>query len=57
MTNHVYLINAFSSSAFHGNPAAVVLLEENRDRDWLKSLAMELRKLGQLYNFTRNQVF
>ena len=34
-------VDAFTNSAFKGNPAAVCLLEEERDEDWLQALAME----------------
>ena len=34
-------VDAFTDSAFKGNPAAVCLLEEERDEDWLQALAME----------------
>ena len=34
-------VDAFTESAFKGNPAAVCLLEEERDEDWLQALAME----------------
>lgn len=35
------VVDAFTDSAFKGNPAAVCLLEEERDEDWLQALAME----------------
>jgi PhzF family phenazine biosynthesis protein len=35
-------VDAFTDSPFKGNPAAVCLLEEeNKDNQWLKSLAAE----------------
>ncbi|KAM4074230.1 hypothetical protein ACJW30_10G079400 [Castanea mollissima] len=34
-------VNAFTDSAFKGNPAAVCLLEEERDEQWLQALATE----------------
>ncbi|KAF3967507.1 hypothetical protein ACB098_10G080300 [Castanea mollissima] len=36
-----YVVNAFTDSAFKGNPAAVCLLEEERDEQWLQALATE----------------
>ncbi|PIN22801.1 putative PhzC/PhzF-type epimerase [Handroanthus impetiginosus] len=35
------LIDAFADSAFKGNPAAVCLLEEERDEEWLQGVARE----------------
>lgn len=34
-------VDAFTDSAFKGNPAAVCLLEEERDEKWLQALAAE----------------
>lgn len=36
-----YVVDAFTDSAFKGNPAAVCLLEQDRDDEWLQSLAAE----------------
>lgn len=36
-----YVVDAFTDSAFKGNPAAVCLLEEERDEKWLQSVAAE----------------
>ncbi|GAU40773.1 hypothetical protein TSUD_26530 [Trifolium subterraneum] len=36
-----YVVDAFTDSAFKGNPAAVCLLEEEKDIQWLQSLAAE----------------
>ncbi|PIN25870.1 putative PhzC/PhzF-type epimerase [Handroanthus impetiginosus] len=35
------VIDAFADSAFKGNPAAVCLLEEERDEEWLQAVARE----------------
>ncbi|XP_077218879.1 uncharacterized protein LOC143853051 isoform X2 [Tasmannia lanceolata] len=35
------VIDAFTESAFKGNPAAVCLLEEERDEEWMQNVAME----------------
>ncbi|XP_030508169.2 uncharacterized protein LOC115722927 isoform X1 [Cannabis sativa] len=35
------LVDAFTESAFKGNPAAVCLLDEDRDDQWLQSVAAE----------------
>lgn len=34
-------VDAFTDSAFKGNPAAVCLLEEEKDEKWLQSVASE----------------
>lgn len=34
-------VDAFTDSAFKGNPAAVCLLEEERDEKWLQAVAAE----------------
>ncbi|KAH9729927.1 Phenazine biosynthesis PhzC/PhzF protein [Citrus sinensis] len=34
-------VDAFTDSAFKGNPAAVCLLEEDRDEEWLQAVASE----------------
>jgi len=34
-------VDAFTDSAFKGNPAAVCLLEEERDEHWLQAVAAE----------------
>ncbi|GKU86625.1 hypothetical protein SLEP1_g1127 [Rubroshorea leprosula] len=36
-----FVVDGFTDSAFKGNPAAVCLLEEERDEEWLQSLAAE----------------
>ncbi|RHN80201.1 putative trans-2,3-dihydro-3-hydroxyanthranilate isomerase [Medicago truncatula] len=36
-----YVVDAFTDSAFKGNPAAVCLLEEDKDDEWLQSVAAE----------------
>lgn len=36
-----HVVDAFTESAFKGNPAAVCLLEEERDDEWLQALAAE----------------
>ncbi|PNX82283.1 putative isomerase, partial [Trifolium pratense] len=38
-----YVVDAFTDSAFKGNPAAVCLLEEEEEKDnqWLQSVAAE----------------
>ncbi|XP_050237955.1 uncharacterized protein LOC126687438 [Mercurialis annua] len=36
-----FVVDAFTDSAFKGNPAAVCLLEEDKDDKWLQSVAAE----------------
>ncbi|KAB2016218.1 hypothetical protein ES319_D08G080900v1 [Gossypium barbadense] len=36
-----YVVDAFTNSAFKGNPAAVCLLEEERDEKWMQAVAAE----------------
>ncbi|XP_030955349.1 uncharacterized protein LOC115977566 [Quercus lobata] len=36
-----YVVDAFTDSAFKGNPTAVCLLEEERDEKWLQDVATE----------------
>lgn len=36
-----YVVDAFTDSAFKGNPAAVCLLEEDKDDEWLQLVAAE----------------
>lgn len=41
----IHLVDAFTSEAFAGNPAAVVLLDaEPTDFDWMQSVAMEMNQ-------------
>ncbi len=42
MTADLYQIDAFTDRAFHGNPAAVCLLPEPRDADWMQEVAREM---------------
>ncbi|KAL6217380.1 hypothetical protein ACLB2K_010597 [Fragaria x ananassa] len=42
------VVDAFTESAFKGNPAAVCLLEEDRDDQWLQALAAEFN-LSETY--------
>ncbi|MEV6731331.1 MULTISPECIES: PhzF family phenazine biosynthesis protein [unclassified Streptomyces] len=38
----LFVVDAFAKRPFTGNPAAVCLLEEPRDEDWMQSLAREM---------------
>ncbi|KAG5514425.1 hypothetical protein RHGRI_035745 [Rhododendron griersonianum] len=44
-----YKVDAFTDSAFKGNPAAVCLLEEERDDEWLQSVAAEFNLAATCY--------
>jgi PhzF family phenazine biosynthesis protein len=39
----IYVVDAFTDRPFAGNPAAVCLLPEERDGDWMQSLAEEMK--------------
>jgi predicted PhzF superfamily epimerase YddE/YHI9 len=38
----IYVVDAFTSVAFRGNPAAVCILNQPRDADWMQSVAAEM---------------
>lgn len=38
----IYHVDAFTEVPFHGNPAAVCLLDEERDSEWMQAVAMEM---------------
>jgi PhzF family phenazine biosynthesis protein len=40
---NVYVVDAFTSRPFRGNPAAVVPLESARDATWMQAVAAEMR--------------
>jgi PhzF family phenazine biosynthesis protein len=42
MTTLLYHVDAFTRAPFRGNPAAVVLLDEERPDDWMQALAAEM---------------
>jgi predicted PhzF superfamily epimerase YddE/YHI9 len=48
-----FIVDAFTSRPFSGNPAAVVPLEKWPDSSWLQSLAMEMN-LSETAYFVRN---
>lgn len=41
MTEQIIHVDAFTDSAFGGNPAAVFLLEKDRDTKWMQAMARE----------------
>ena len=38
----IFQVDAFSERPFSGNPAAVCILEEEKDEDWLRCMAAEI---------------
>lgn len=42
MTTDIYMVDAFSSLPFRGNPAAVCLMDEPRDEMWMQEVAAEM---------------
>ncbi len=38
----IYQVDAFASAPFQGNPAAVCLLDEDADAEWMQNLAVEM---------------
>ena len=42
MTIPLFQVDAFTDQPFHGNPAAVCLLEAARDEEWMQSVAAEM---------------
>jgi PhzF family phenazine biosynthesis protein len=42
MTLPLYQVDAFTSVPLRGNPAAVVLLDRERDTDWMQAIAAEM---------------
>lgn len=47
-----FVVDAFTDSAFKGNPAAVCLLDEDRDEQWLQAVATEFN-ISQTCYLTR----
>lgn len=37
----MYIVNTFTDQAFSGNPAAVCILQEEKDEEWLQQVAKE----------------
>ncbi|XP_010604036.1 phenazine biosynthesis-like domain-containing protein [Fukomys damarensis] len=61
----IFIADAFTARAFHGNPAAVCLLEDKLDEDMHQKIAQEMnlsetafiRKLHPTDNFTQSSCF
>lgn len=43
MAEKLFVVDSFTQEAFRGNPAAVVFLERQRDDQWMRSFAAEMR--------------
>ncbi|KAF3660888.1 hypothetical protein FXO37_13168 [Capsicum annuum] len=50
------VVDAFTDTAFKGNPAAVCLLEEEKDDKWLQSVAAEFNISETCYLILLNEV-
>ena len=50
-------IDAFTSEAFRGNPAAVCLLGEERDAAWMQDVAMEMKLSATAFLLPRDDGF
>lgn len=44
MNNDFYLINAFTNQEFTGNPAAIIILSEQKSDEWMTTCARELNQ-------------
>ena len=42
MSQEIFVVDAFADEAFSGNPAAVCMLEQDRDDEWLQDIAAEM---------------
>ncbi len=54
MGTKIFQVDAFTDKPFSGNPAAVCLLSERRDEEWMRNVAreMNLSETAFLYNYT-----
>ncbi len=43
MSHPIYVVDAFTSKAFAGNPAGVCILEQEADVSWMQQVAMEMK--------------
>ena len=53
----LYLVDAFAERPFAGNPAAVCLLEEPRDDQWMQSVAEEMKQAETAFLVRRDAGF
>ena len=53
----VYTVEAFATTAFGGNPAAVCLLEEPRTERWMQQVATEMNLFETAFVERRDGVF
>lgn len=52
----LYIVDAFTDSAFRGNPAGVVLLDAPADDAWMQSVAAELKHSETAFVVTTSEV-
>ena len=43
MSINIFVVDAFTSEPFKGNPAGVCLLREAKDEAWMQSVAAEMK--------------
>lgn len=53
----IYLVDAFTSRPFRGNPAAVCILEEPRDAEWMQDVAREMNLSETAFFFPQEDGF
>lgn len=53
----LFQVDAFTDQPFHGNPAAVCLLEAARDEDWMQSVAAEMNLAETAFVSPRTEGF
>ena len=42
MRQPIIQVDAFTDEAFRGNPAAICIVEEDADEEWMQALALEM---------------
>ncbi len=57
MSTALHLIDAFTDSAFRGNPAAVVLLAADRPDEWMQAVALEMNQAETAFLRLRDDGF
>ncbi len=57
MANQLFLVDAFASKPFTGNPAAVVPLFMARDEQWMQNLAMEMNQSENAFFWPEDGAF
>jgi PhzF family phenazine biosynthesis protein len=57
METPLYKVDAFTSQRFTGNPAAVCILDEAADEDWMQAVAAEMNLAETAFLFRENDGF